>query len=206
MPYFKLKFETAISSGGYQMDSDTGLVTEKHPGSLETRRWMDSQEIFLAAQEFQQILETDAEAKYDFLTIKAVERFCNSYGPLDGPWIDADETECQFFGIANMVTELIEKPLFKGLKQPIVEVPDKNGKLTPAIVPEFLWEAIVLAYKFPDAEFRTCQYRINHGGPRRRTSGICPPNCLISKKQKWGEGCQEHNRKIGKGLTTHKED
>ena len=68
------------------MDSDTGLVTEKHPGSLETRRWMDSQEIFLAAQEFQQILETDAEAKYDFLTVKAVERFCNNYGPLDGPW------------------------------------------------------------------------------------------------------------------------
>ena len=188
------------------MDSNTGLVTEKHPGSLQTRRWMDSQEIYLAALEFQQILETDAEAKYDFLTVKAVERFCNNYGPLDGPWVNADEAQCQFFGLANIMIELIEKPLFEGLKQPIVEVPDKNGKLTPAIVPKLLWEAIVLAYKFPDAEFRTCQYRINHGGPRKRDKGLCPPNCLIPRKKKWGEGCQEHNRKIERGLTTHKEE
>ena len=57
------------------MDSDTGLVTEKHLGSLETRMWMDPQELYLATQELQKILETDAEQNTIFLQSRLSKYF-----------------------------------------------------------------------------------------------------------------------------------
>jgi hypothetical protein len=205
MPFFELKFETSVSMGGYQMDGDTGLVSEKVPGALQERRWMNSQDIFLAAQEWQQILGQDEVAKYDFLTINAVETFHSKYGPLSGPWIEGEPRACNFFNLSNAMLELTERPLVSGLKMPIVEVPNSKGDFIPSLVPTLLWEAIVLAYKFPDAEMRTCNYVLKYGGPRKRRQGLCPPNCLIPRNKIWGEGCLEQDRKIRRGLSTHKE-